>query len=720
MAGQIISTYEAKFGFQLDTASVKTVYKQIDTLKATIDKKLSSALKIDKIILNQGSLNAVKNKIQKSLGTSVQINRITLSPQASNGLRSALRNSLVSASTNLALPINSFNINVAALRSQVQAAFNTGIPLRINPVNGGGGSGQRTGRYSSISQSSLGYGLLGGMNEVVPAFAATFGAMRLNSISEDLQSGQMALGTVTRGRGQEAFDWLRSTGREIGIDYRSQLPVFSNYVASSINKQGYDGSLESFKDISLFGMTHGATNQSMEKAMLALGQMWSKGKVNAEELNTQLAEARGFGGVKELFAQAYQEKTGGGLLGQKAEAALIKAMKDGKVLSADILPIVTRLMRERAAGGISAYQQTTQFSRNNMKNAFSDAVLAFGRGGFDRGMARVFQSIAESIDGMVKSGTIDKLGRGFNLISIALDGIVDSSTKVINFFMELGGAFAIVAPLAAGLFKIIGVKGSIFGAMLLAFDDLSAYIDGRDSLLGQFIGYMNDLTGMDWNAISAGLGVVGIGILAAFSPITALAASIGALIAAFKYLEELKAKEKPINPNSASLPTSDQMTANSLRMAGEAWDKDKSWSTGFHLAATNVDAIAAGIGIRTNEKVWSIAGQDSRKPYSALVDRLEAAKQAGWLSSDEFSRSTAALGSGMSNPAAIESWLNTRQNSGPNSQPFYQQEQPIFNFNGDINLPNVKDPVDFMQQISERVISNHQTGEGVKAKPSTP
>jgi tape measure domain-containing protein len=730
MAEQIISNYGIKFGFVVDQNSVKTIYAQIDNIKKRIEKQLNTTLRINKIVYGEGVFGA-KSLLGRKLNQTVHVDKIVISndalASARKRLASGLKGAASDAFSSIVLPIDKFKVNAVELRKQVQAAFSQGVVLKVDATQNA--TPQRTIASSptttprrgflSIGQSSLGYGLLGGMTGVVPAFAATTGIMGLNRISEDLQTGQVALGTVTKGRGKEAFDWLRATGREIGIDYRSQLPVFSNYVASSINKQGYEGSLQSFKDISLFGMTHGATGQSMERAMLALGQMWSKGKVMAEELNNQLSEARGFGGAKEIFAEAYQIKTGGGLIGQKAEAALIKAMKEGKVLSADILPIVAQLMRERAGQGLSEYQKTTQFQRNQMRNAFSDAVLAFGRGGFDRGMSRIFEKIATSIDSLVKSGTVAKLGQSFNLVGVALGGILEESSRIINFFTDLTGNLGQAGIFALALHKIIGRPGSIFAALLLVLEDLDVYVSGGDSVIGKFISYMKDLTGMDWNAIAVGIGAVGIAITAAFSPITALAASIGALIAAFKYLEELKAKEKQINPNATRLPTTSEMNAQYLRNAEQAWDKNPSYSTWSDMVNAKINVTAAGIGIPGIDvfKWDKIAADDKRKPYKSIVDRLQSGRNAGWLQEDEFNRARAALGSGMSTPAAIESWLNTRQS---NNNPFWKNEDTLakYTFTGPISViaDNPTQFLDYFEVMTQTAIANHQTGEGTRSK----
>lgn len=726
MAEQIISSYGAKFEFLVDKKSVQAVYTQIDAIKAKIESKLNTTLRINKITVAPDALSGAKSRVSKSLSTGIVISKITIQNEAiakaKKRLETAMKGAFKDASSaGLVFPIDRFKVNAIELRKQVQAAFSSGVILNVNAVRPAARTTSPTsvrpssGRPHplSIGQSGLGYGLLAGMTGIVPGVAATAGIMQLNTISEQLQSGIMSLGTITKGRGQETFDWLRNVGKETGLNYREQLPIFSNYLAGSINKQGYEGSLQSFKDISQFGMTHGATTESMKNATRAIGQMWSKGKVMAEELTGQLSEASGFGGSKEIFAAAYQESIGGKLTGQKADAALIDAMKKGNVISEKILPIVSRLMGEKAAGGVAAYQQSTAFQHGQFSNAFSNLVLNLGKGGFDKGMARIFKTLAEAMDS--SKDTVTKLGAAFNTLSMAFEGIIKQSTSVINFFTDLGGQFGTILPISLALFKLFGTKGTIFAGLMLALEDLSGYVQGKESVLGTFIQYMTDLTNMDWNAISAGLAIVGVGILAAFSPITALAASIGALIEAYKWLQDLKAKETPIDPTSTRLPTYRELSAENARLADKQWEENPGIGTGWTKLAANVSApldALSGYGMFSSMANYRVGASSSEDPATRRVmDKLNAAK-ASWLSQDDYLLAKAALGSGQKTPESIEAYLTNRSNTyATGNKPFYQDQAPVLQFSGDIILPNVTEPKDFANSLM-----NFYTGNGTAIK----
>lgn len=255
MASSIeIAAYYSKFSFKLDTASITKLNAKIKEVKEYISKQLSINVKISKFTISKRELNAAIKDAAKDAG----------------GIK---------------LAINSFAVNATELRKSVQAAYGAGVTLNVKAVSRGSGGSQGQGRPRGSSASNefdradriLGRSGL----RAVAGYAAGVGVMNINQISEDIQSSKTSLNTITGGRGVDAFQWIKDQGNSMGFDYRSQLPVFSSYLGASINKQGYDKSLESYRDLTMYGQTHGADRVSMERAMLAIGQMWSKGKVMA-------------------------------------------------------------------------------------------------------------------------------------------------------------------------------------------------------------------------------------------------------------------------------------------------------------------------------------------------------------------------------------------------------------------------------------------------------
>jgi len=261
MAATEISSYYAKFGFKIDNASVSALNRKITDVKNNISRQLNLNIRINRFTIGQRDLNRA---IQRAVNES-------------GGIR---------------LPINSFSVNAVELRRSVQRAFNTGVTLRVNAI--ANNSSNRTASnasnnsYRGGTSSYLGRYGIGALAGV----GAGYGLMGINQRSEDIQSSKVALNTITKGRGVDAFQWLKNTANAQGFDYTNQLPVFQSYMGASINKQGYDKSLQSFSDISQYGLTRGADRVGLERAMKAIGQMWSKGKITAKTLVALLVTVR--------------------------------------------------------------------------------------------------------------------------------------------------------------------------------------------------------------------------------------------------------------------------------------------------------------------------------------------------------------------------------------------------------------------------------------------
>ena len=641
-SAQQISSYYASFGFRIDQSSLTKLKTAIKDIKEHISKQLSISVKITKFSIGKRELNAAIKDAANQAG----------------GIR---------------LSINSFAVNATELRRSVQSAFDKGVTLRVNAT-------ARSREPSSTrprSQGSAGnnYGTTGGvLNRYgisgLAGYATGVGVMNVNSISEDLQSSKVSLNTITGGRGVDAYQWIKNQGNQIGFDFRNQLPVFSSYLGASVNKQGYDASLESYKNLTQYGLTHGSDRVSMERAMLAIGQMWSKGKIMGEELNQQLAEAKGFSGAKSIIAESYQESIGGKLTGQKAEAALIDAMKKGLVETAKVMPIVTRRMGIEAAGGIDAYNRTTGAQHARFTNSLTNAVEIFGKGGFDEGMMRFFKFMADFLD--KHSEDIREFGNSFLKLEKTFERIVGVGERVIGFFSRLNPTLTNMGVILLPLTAIMGKFSMAMTGIALVMDDLDVYMSGGDSMIGRFISYMKDLTGMDFTAVAAGFAVIGTAIGLAFSPLIAAMATIAAFVEASKYLDSLK-QDNSAQVNRGGLPSS-----KALREGYYTQAKERNKGTILGNVALPVwaaeSAIAPGIFNYLMKDKGSLV--DWRAPEGAVA--------AGAFGSEELERLKLAVGTGQMSPAQAISYFNNRM-STPSGAQGNSATPMIFNINGEFN-----------------------------------
>jgi len=663
-SAQQISAYFASFGFKIDTKSVTDVKKKVADIKSALEKKLTLKVTVGNVVVSSAArtkIRDIKTSIAKLLNvqmtaTGVKINRAAV--------RKAIRDQ--ASLFNINLRIDRFAINGAALRRAVQDAYDRGVTLTLNPRanrTGGGGGGNnllnssRTSRFNNIPSvmDRLGTG--------VATMATGMGMWEINRISEDLQTSKVALGTITEGRGEEAYNWLKERGRERGFDYSSQLPVFSSYMAASINKQGYEGSLDSFAKLTDYGLTHGADKEGMKRAMTAIGQMWSKGQIHQEELKSQLSEAKGFAGAREHFALAWQDKTGGGLVGQEAEAALLKAMEKGLVKSAEVLPLVVERMAIKAAGGIDAYKKTTTYAHGRFDTGFKESIEIFGKGGFDEGMRNFFLTMATHMENSTQ--LLSDLGKMFKYVMQVFLTFIQTGITFVKLLNDIHPALSGTLALLYPLYKIFGKWGAVIGAVMIALEDIQVYLDGGNSALGAFADTLEDFFGIDPTPLIVSMGLIGIAVAAAFSPITATIMGIAALIEMYRRYKAMKEKDASSPaydptlaggraPSTADIEAFKQTARAKIANAPNSSLKDE-WN---YTVAKGLDSI----GLLNPIAKWQGYGAIENANYH----RLNAAVNSGAITEEDRGNYLIALSSGMMSNSDIATSLS-KINAGKSS-----------------------------------------------------
>lgn len=346
-------------------------------------------------------------------------------------LNTVLGDALDKASDSIVFQIARFNIDRAALTRALRTTSMTlplrptGTPAQRTAQQGMQTTQERVGRSrSSLSRSD--YLHMGGAAGAfmrygaasLPLIGGVYGAAALNTANQRLMSGNIAAESVLGEQAKPMMDWLSKRADYLGISYADTLPQFTKFMASSTPLMGAETSRDTFDAFMQFGRTRGADKVSMNRALTAIGQMSAKGQVMAEELKNQLGDASGFGEVPQLFAEAYQIKTGGNKTGAEARAALMKAMEQGLVKSADVLPIVTKLLNELSEGGIEKARKSSIAAQARAENAMigrGGALQIFSEGGGERGFTRLFDSFAT----FIREGSpfVEGLARGFDELS---------------------------------------------------------------------------------------------------------------------------------------------------------------------------------------------------------------------------------------------------------------------------------------------------------------
>ena len=473
-----VASYWASLGFRVDQKELR----KVDSTLTRLEKKLRDF----------GKLGNKNLKINFSIGK-VNVDQ--------KRLNTALGNSLDLASKSVVFEVTRFAVNSRALQAALLRAMRglppvpprpgpipPPVPPRPGPIPPRPNSDRSSRRGLSMGLSANGYG------PVMALAAAGYATSRLNTANQELVSNNIAAESVLGSRSKELLDRLSERSDYLGVNYKDTLPQFTKFMASSVPLMGVDSSQQTFESFMQFGRTRGASKVSMNRALTAIGQMSAKGQVMAEELKGQLGDAAGFGEVPQLFAEAYQIQTGGNLTGAKARAALMKAMQDGNVKTADVLPLVTKLMNDLSAGGIEKARNSSTAQQARAENAISGRgglLQTFSEGGGEEGFSRMWGSFATAMK--ESKPAVESLTRGFNEIS-----------KYASFAMLLPQSFkrafegrdSWVAD-ALGAETIANLKSFISG-MSDVFSELkkltSTILDGWGMLVPSIVAFANKVT----------------------------------------------------------------------------------------------------------------------------------------------------------------------------------------------------------------------------------
>jgi tape measure domain-containing protein len=168
-----------------------------------------------------------------------------------------------------------------------------------------------------------------------------------------------ALGTVELATETQAF--LRTESDRLGLVFAEQA---SGYQKLSAAARGTRLEGAALREVFL-GLVEGAratqmTSEELQGAVLAVGQMMSKGTVAAEELRGQLGER--MPGAFQVAARAMGVTT----------AELGKMLEQGQLLAEDFLPKFAAQLRKELGGAATDAAQTLEASVNRLKNAWFD------------------------------------------------------------------------------------------------------------------------------------------------------------------------------------------------------------------------------------------------------------------------------------------------------------------------------------------------------------
>jgi tape measure domain-containing protein len=383
----------------------------------------------------------------------------------------------------------------------------------------GGHGGRREGR-GGYRQGERGLSAaMGFARGAIPGLGAAFAVSQINDINQKVTAATNSLEAVSGSK--ENFNsnnnYLKNMTKEMGLNFRDVAPQFSSIYQAAAPSVGIKGTQDMFRGIMQYGTVHGLSKESMKGSMVALSQMFGKDKIQSEEARQQFAERmpNGMALLAQASKNAGQTKNG-------TVSEFNDLMQKGKADPKKILPELGKLMKDLSEKN-DAYKrslETTRVAQGRMNREFEVAVTIFSDAGFDRGMARFFNTTAEAMER--SKPLIEGLGAAFQILMtpvtafIHLLGILGENWQM--FADKLGVSKAALATFAAtvGVFMLpFGEIALAVGGLILVLDDLATYFNGGDSIFGKIVaetpGAITEIDNMSqaWDGLKASIEDIG-------------------------------------------------------------------------------------------------------------------------------------------------------------------------------------------------------------------
>ena len=273
------------------------------------------------------------------------------------------------------------------------------------------------------------------------ALAATPLVMGFNAIDKRVRQTTLqgvALDAAVKdfgSTGKQERDWLMDMSNRSGVEYSSVVEPYTTFISASAPAMGLEQSKGIFEALTQYGSTHGANTFSMNNALKAFGQMSAKGTVQLEELKNQVGDAKGFGGMMPIFAEAWQRlqgRTGDKkLTGQKALEELLKAIENRQLIASKILPVVEKIAREKSAGSIEARKESSEGQRATFMNQIIKGWQNFTEGGGESGLQFFWQMMQRMGQWWIDNGS--SLGSAFETAVYWLDAVRLGAYELASF-----------------------------------------------------------------------------------------------------------------------------------------------------------------------------------------------------------------------------------------------------------------------------------------------
>lgn len=193
--------------------------------------------------------------------------------------------------------------------------------------------------------------------------------LQAGTAGQKLQTTFQFVAGTAQGAAQE-MAFVRDVAGRLGLDLFSAAGAYAK-LAAAAKGTALEGraARDIFTALSGASTALGLSAEETSGALLAVSQMISKGKVNAEELRGQLGER--LPGAFQIAARAMGVST----------AQLDAMLQAGEIVSDDFLPRFAAELQRTFAGVLPTATRTAQAEVNRLKTAWDELKVSFAEGG---------------------------------------------------------------------------------------------------------------------------------------------------------------------------------------------------------------------------------------------------------------------------------------------------------------------------------------------------
>lgn len=392
-------------------------------------------------------------------------------------------------------------------------------PRPVNP-NAGGGGGGTTGSRTSQSARGTGFGagFLGGLASTIGRFtptglaggtALTSTAVGVNEIRKAGQDQQrmenmLLFSTKSQEEYARSLEYVRKEAERLGLNSVELGKAFAQVNMSAREKLSEPERRKMFTEMSEYIMVTGAGQEDQKLIFKAVNQMFSLGRIMAEEMN-QLTER---GVPRQMIYDVAKE-----VYNVRSTEEVLKLQEKGQLDPAKILPIVFERFAKQArdTGAYDKMMGSSIVAQNRFLEELRQISDQIMDAGLDKAFAAFFNTLTAGLPHVLTlvkglGGVYKGISSIVKIIGTAIKGfanfITTNSQLVLNFSVLLG-IFALLTARVLGTTLAFGKFGALLAtlgrripliAMLLAlfylFKEYDRYMKGGDSWMANFADWM--------------------------------------------------------------------------------------------------------------------------------------------------------------------------------------------------------------------------------------